>query len=365
MPANSVIRVRSGDVVQVRTGVLRGIGPEGPVGPIGPQGPPGEQGLKGDTGMIGDLYSTLSSTAQVATGSTWTDLSYQTVVHNEILTIVDTFTFKFKEAGTYLLTAETQFNETAVGGTSTGARGVQLLNSSTATTQAIATADAVVNGATVLTLSQQVEVTSTLHTYKMQAFSKDGAAVNVSTRSIKLIRVGSGPAGVQGPPGPIGVQGSQGPAGPIGNAGSGFTTFDAVMPTDQNGNTTKLPSEDNPGGTANATADQAVPYPDGTQRPAAPYFFKTMAEYLEKRILARFASSADRTTKRGTRAVGEATWLADSGRVDVWNYGGAAATAGGVPATTPQHVPLAQVRWVTTDPATNTYYPPGTVFFKI
>lgn len=93
--------------------------------------------------------------------------------------------------------------------------------------------------------------------------------------------------------------------GPAGSTNNGFSQFDAVSGMDS----TAAPAV---GGTALATADQAVPYPHGTHTPNVPYFLKLAFEFLERRIVGRFTSLTDLNTKRPTKTRGETYWV-DSG----------------------------------------------------
>ncbi|CAB4194598.1 hypothetical protein UFOVP1264_53 [uncultured Caudovirales phage] len=73
--ANSTIRLTSGGTVQVRTGVLRGVGPAGPTGPTGSNGNTLRNGTTvpaSTLGNPGDFYvnTTTSTIYGPATGST-------------------------------------------------------------------------------------------------------------------------------------------------------------------------------------------------------------------------------------------------------------------------------------------------------
>ena len=78
MSGNTTVRLASGGTLQVRTGVLRGAGPQGPVGPVGPQGPTGATGPTGPAGSVGDASSTASLTTDQSTTSTLSILDFDT-----------------------------------------------------------------------------------------------------------------------------------------------------------------------------------------------------------------------------------------------------------------------------------------------
>ena len=84
----NVVRLNNGGVIQVRTGVLQGIGPIGPRGLVGPAGPQGETGPQGDTGPMGGISQYLSKAKVSATTGLAPDvntlLAFSTVVVDEL-----------------------------------------------------------------------------------------------------------------------------------------------------------------------------------------------------------------------------------------------------------------------------------------
>ena len=58
----NVVRLVNGGTIQVKTGVLQGVGPQGPRGYVGPQGPQGEQGPVGEQGQIGQILQQATRT---------------------------------------------------------------------------------------------------------------------------------------------------------------------------------------------------------------------------------------------------------------------------------------------------------------
>lgn len=89
--------------------------------------------------------------------------------------------------------------------------------------------------------------------------------------------------------------------GPKGDANSGFTNFNDLSGTDS----TAQPVI---GGAVPTTADQAIPYPNGTHGPNMPYFLRQVINKIESLLVARYSSDADRTTRRPTAVRGEVTW---------------------------------------------------------
>jgi hypothetical protein len=310
----TVVPMANGSTLQVRTGVLTGAGPIGPVGPIGPNGPQGPEGKTGPTGSVGDVGTTMSSSASVSTVYTaWAPLQFSAPTDNQVLaTPWDDYKFKFIEAGKYLITGNFTFDSynpsgNSGFGASANGRGIRLVDYS-APTVAIAEVrvSASTTGKTILNFTGMTGTVTTDKWYQFQAFSDDAGAVYQSSRTVRITRVGSGPQGIPGPTGGAGPTGPAGPAGPTGSAGSGYTTYDAMA---QSGN-----SESDPTGTGHNTTDQGIPYPAGIQKPHSPWFFQKMAEWLERRVVARFATTADRAAKRPAGAPpveGEVCYIAD------------------------------------------------------
>ena len=64
----NVIRLVNGGSIQVRTGVIQGVGPQGPRGVQGNQGIDGDQGPQGEPGPIGQILQ-LQGRTRVATSN--------------------------------------------------------------------------------------------------------------------------------------------------------------------------------------------------------------------------------------------------------------------------------------------------------
>ena len=304
MSASSIVKLRSGETVAVRTGVLRGAGPQGPMGPPGPAGPPGSPGPKGDTGSINDTTSHLRSTASTPVSSAgFVDLPLEEQVDISLLDALTTYSFSVKESGNYAIFVRGDFLMNGV--SANGMRALRVIDAGN-TSIIEATVQAAANATTTLRMSGIYQLDAS-QTYKLQGMSNDSSGgIACTTRSLKLARIGSGPAGPAGPQGPVGQTGPTGLQGPAGNAAAGFTSFNAVKGAGADTTTD--------GGNNAVTADQAITLPSGTSAPHVPYYFNQLATWAEKRVIARFASNADRDTRRPTRAQGEVYTTLDNGR---------------------------------------------------
>lgn len=300
----TITRIRNGETVSVRTGVLRGAGPQGPMGLQGPAGPPGGIGPVGPMGSINDTTSHLTSTASTATSTAaWVDLPIETAVESTLLNTLTTFTFKANSSGPHLVSISSNF--AYGGGSANGHRSIRLVDAADAVVLE-STVDAVLNDLTKMTFSKTVTLDSS-KVYRLQGRSQDvGGAINNLFRDVKILKVGAGPVGGAGPQGPVGPQGVQGIQGIPGSAASGFANFNDIQGA--GADTTIVPPANN-----NLTADQAVAYPSGTAQPKTPYYIRLLGEFFEKRIVARFASASDRNTRRPTRTQGEVYHLIDTG----------------------------------------------------
>lgn len=306
-----VVRMPNGSKVTVRSGVLRGAGPQGPMGPQGLQGPKGDTGLQGPPGTVNALRTVYSSSDGVATSSDkWYDVGLDVTATNDLMVAsVDRFGLQFAQLGMYLIAGIARFEQrtgTEAGGSSSGSRRLQFVDATGVRLNdecqwAVAAAP---SEPTIMLMFAVVEPDPSKK-YKLQAQSDDTAGITLSTRMLTVVRVGSGPQGVAGPAGPVGSTGPQGPTGPTGSAGTGYATGDALI----GGTDSTL----DPGGTPRTTADQALRVPAGTQRPNVPYFISRLAQDLEPLLVARYASGTDRTAKRATRGAGEITVLSDTG----------------------------------------------------
>lgn len=211
----NIIRLVNGGKIQVRTGVLQGVGPAGPDGPVGPQGPDGPTGPQGEQGPIGQILQIQTearvSGNTVVTAETDTMVAFGSVSHDDLGMATSSVLFTTQDAGDYLFTIWVGFEET---------------NSFDLTL----VSDSVVIAASshegkygAMSYAYRAESAQQFRVY-VRALDDD----SVSSGAISITRTGSGPVGPQGNQGIQGVQGVQGapgPQGPAGNASAGFATY--------------------------------------------------------------------------------------------------------------------------------------------
>lgn len=227
----NAVRMVNGGTIQVRTGVLQGIGPQGPRGIEGPAGPQGDQGPLGEVGPMGQILqygsrARVSSTTSLGP-DTDVNVAFATVDYDDNSCIASSTNLTFNTTGDYLLSVYLRFDlgSDSVGD---GHRSVWF-NSTTNGVIARNGVIAVADEATYISLSHPWRVTVAGETINIKARSGDNVSVGVSAGAISVVRVGSGPKGdigAAGPTGPIGPQGVPGAQGPAGNASSGFLRYD-------------------------------------------------------------------------------------------------------------------------------------------
>jgi hypothetical protein len=229
-----VVRLLNGGVVQVRTGVLQGIGPVGPRGLQGLAGPEGIQGPQGETGPIGQILqymskATISANQSLATNSD-TLISFGTVSYDDLGIFTSGTNFTIPEDGDYLISAWVRFDMPADAGDSR--RSLMLSTTNEGGYLAYASTPALTDEPTFVNLTWPHRA-SAGHVLNLYARHSDNLSVGVSAGSISIVRVGSGPkgdTGETGAQGPVGPTGPQGPEGPAGSASSGFATYADLLP---------------------------------------------------------------------------------------------------------------------------------------
>src|SRR5262245_66181364 len=84
----NAVRLVNGGSIQVRTGLIQGIGPQGPMGLTGadgPQGPQGPQGDPGPGGTVTQLQARCSiSTTNPLAAPTHTQLPFRPVAYDDM-----------------------------------------------------------------------------------------------------------------------------------------------------------------------------------------------------------------------------------------------------------------------------------------
>jgi len=224
----NVVRLNNGGIIQVRTGVLQGIGPVGPRGGVGPQGPAGPEGAQGQTGPAGAITQYLSA-ARVSGGTpvgpdTDTLVAFGSVQYDDLNAFASSTNITPADPGDYQVSCWVEFDMPANAGD--GARSLWLRSNLNGTVCRVGVS-AVGDEPTYVSFSWPIrtEAGETLNVYARQG---DDLSVNISAGAISLIRIGSGPQGAVGPAGPqgaVGPAGPQGPQGPAGSAGGTYTTY--------------------------------------------------------------------------------------------------------------------------------------------
>lgn len=226
----NIVRLSSGGQIQVRTGVLSGVGPQGPRGLIGPPGADGAQGPVGATGPMGVVgkfmaRAVVSSTTQVI-ANTDTQVAFATVNYDDLSAFTSSTTFTITEVGDYMFTAWVQFDGI---GSPTGYRQLWL-NSTTQGAMMYQSVNAVTASQTYLCIS--VPVRTTVPNEQFRVMARSGETRNIALGAVTIGRIGPGPKGdqgAQGATGATGATGPAGPAGPAGSAGTGFATYGDLL----------------------------------------------------------------------------------------------------------------------------------------
>lgn len=225
--SSNVTRLESGGMIQIRTGVVQGIGPQGPVGATGPQGevgPQGTQGVPGPTGGVEQVSSQFTASSQAVALSTvtsnfpttYTNVAFGTVVRDELSAQSSTVNFVFSPGADYALYAQIRFyKQAAVNGT--GYRAIQAVYNSVVIAEEIVPANFLVD--TVLRMPFAFRSVSGTDVLNIKVSHNDTASLNV-TGSLWINQTGPGAQGIQGIQGIQGPQGDVGPQGPIGPSGA-------------------------------------------------------------------------------------------------------------------------------------------------
>lgn len=226
----NAVKLLNGGTIQVRTGVLAGIGPMGPRGPVGLrgeqgiQGPTGEQGIQGQILQIG--ARSLLTTAQAVAANVWVPLAFQTVSYDDMGVFASSTNMTVLEAGDYQFAATVSLSSGAGDG-----RRVLRFNSGTNGLIWAHSTPGTVGNEVYMEIHCNYRVMAAGETIQLQAFSSDSSSLQATTGILTVTRIGSGPVGPEGPQGEQGVQGLrgvQGVKGDPGNASSGFSTYGSI-----------------------------------------------------------------------------------------------------------------------------------------
>lgn len=227
----SVTRIVSGDVIQVRTGVVQGIGPEGPTGPQGPQGldgPAGPQGVPGPMGQIDDYFTYAHSIGNALSiaANTPTLANMNTVVRDDP-GLVATLTTVLLPIGTWYLQASVTFVKPSAqnGG---GWRKIDVVYDSSVWDTEIQ--NAIADTDTTFACRTMIPATTEGLSVNFRLTHSDTVAVSTISKFFitKLGPGAEGPAGPTGPSGPVGPTGPTGPLGPAGTLVDNNTTFENI-----------------------------------------------------------------------------------------------------------------------------------------
>jgi hypothetical protein len=229
----SVIRLTNGGSIQVRTGVLAGIGPEGPRGLVGPPGPDGNQGPEGPPGPIGQILQVQSravvSAPTVVLPDVDTLVAFGSVNYDDIGVFQSSTSFILPEVGDYLFTAYVGFD---LPGNAADSQRELWFTSTTNGVLMRTSVAAVGTGVTFVSLSCPFRTTGANEQIRCYARSGDDVQLNITSGALVVNRIGSGPQGAigpVGPAGPVGPVGPPGPQGPVGNSSSGYATYNDLL----------------------------------------------------------------------------------------------------------------------------------------
>jgi len=224
----NVIRLVNGGQIQVRTGVIQGVGPQGPRGIAGPQGADGEQGPTGLQGPIGQILQVQGRTQPVAnnplSANTDTLLNWGSVTYDDHYAFTNT-AFTIPSAGDYLFSVWVKFDAV------TGATARDLWFAIAGVTIARSTRTAIASTDMYVDLSHPYRALTSGGV--VQVYARTGTATGISVGSWAMTRIGSGaqgPVGPVGPEGPVGPQGAVGATGPSGTANAGFAKYSDMLP---------------------------------------------------------------------------------------------------------------------------------------
>jgi hypothetical protein len=224
----NVIRMVNGGTIQVRTGVLAGIGPQGPRGLIGPPGIDGPQGPDGPEGPIGQILqkqsrANVSGTVTILSAAD-TLLPFATVAYDDLSCFASTTNIVLGQIGDYQINVWVGVNAS-----SAACFHDIWIQSVTNGLVARSSTYARVDGVTYCELSHPLRSTIANEVVNCYIRTSDPASTGITLGAIGVTRTGSGSIGPVGPAGPVGPPGPVGPTGPIGPTGSasgGFATYD-------------------------------------------------------------------------------------------------------------------------------------------
>ncbi len=225
----NIIKLNNGGTLQVRTGVLAGVGPQGPRGQMGPQGPDGPMGPQGEQGAMGQILQVMAkasvNSTVALTPDTDVNVSFPTVAYDDLSVFATSTNMVLANITDYLFSVWVTFGLPA--NTPDGFRKLSLV-STTSGVIGVTQVPPVVDDVTTLALTMPYRSVASNEIVRVVARSGDDVTLNVTAGSVHVNRIGSGPRGATGPQGPqgnTGPAGPTGPQGPNGNSNSGFATY--------------------------------------------------------------------------------------------------------------------------------------------
>lgn len=225
----NVINLANGGTIQVRTGVLQGVGPSGPRGLQGPQGIDGPPGPTGETGPIGQILQQMSRAVvtvnQALAPSTDVPISFASVNYDDLSIFTTTTNMTLQVGADYLFSVWLRF--ALPSNAATGRRQIILRSASTGDI-AYAGVPPCTDIETHVNLVYPYRCTTANEVITVVARHNDDVSLNITAGAVAINRIGSGPkgdTGATGPAGPTGATGPAGPTGPTGSASSGFATY--------------------------------------------------------------------------------------------------------------------------------------------
>jgi hypothetical protein len=225
----NVVKLVNGGSIQVRTGVIQGIGPVGPKGVSGPTGPQGEQGPTGETGPMGQIKqvqgrSDMQTSNALAT-NTDTVISFGDIKYDDASVFYSAANILLRDVGDYMLSVYLRFDDASAGLREVWLQSQTLGLIARTSRQSVAGAQFYVDLAYPYRVNDPGNET-------INVIARSAQAVNVSAGAITVTRIGSGPTGAQGPVGPqgsVGPQGAKGDTGPAGAPGGAYTSYNQLV----------------------------------------------------------------------------------------------------------------------------------------
>lgn len=230
----NVIKLINGGAIQVRTGVLAGVGPVGPRGPrgnVGPEGPQGPDGPDGPQGGISQYQARANWSANTSVAaSTATIVAFGSVAYDDMSVFASSTNMSFSEEGDYMISAYVKFAEPA--GATAGTRELRVYSLTNTTTMWFSSVNATaLDDVTYVSIAYPHRVLVADEVMQIRVFQGDNESMNITGGAVVVTRMGSGAQGlrgVQGIQGPIGLTGPTGPTGATGSAGDGYATYGEI-----------------------------------------------------------------------------------------------------------------------------------------